>query len=81
MGIYFVDVVLVDAGQKKTDVVLGVREVTFTENSLKSMDLATTRQLVDAAPCVIFSNVTQQVGERVKARLEKAGATVELKPA
>jgi ribosomal protein L7/L12 len=77
----FVDVVLVQAGKKKTDVILALREITTRETVLEMIDLATAKRLTDATPCVVAPNVALEVGERVKARLEKAGATVELKPA
>lgn len=77
----FVNVVLVQAGKKKTDVILALREVTTKETTIKVIDLAMAKQLTDATPCIVVPNVTLEVGERVKARLEKAGATVELKPA
>jgi ribosomal protein L7/L12 len=77
----FVDVVLVQAGKKKTDVILALREITAKETTLKLIDLATAKQLTDATPCVVAPNVLSEVGERVKVRLEKAGATVELRAA
>jgi large subunit ribosomal protein L7/L12 len=77
----FVDVVLLQAGKKKTDVILALREVTTKEPTIKLLDLAMAKQLTDAAPCIVVSHVTSEVGERVKAKLEKAGAVIELKPA
>jgi ribosomal protein L7/L12 len=77
----FVDVVLVQAGKKKIDVVMALREITTKETVLEMLDLATAKRLTDTTPCVVAPNVALEVGERVKARLEKAGATVELKPA
>lgn len=77
----FVDVVLVQAGPKKTDVILALREITTTETILETIDLARAKRLTDTTPCVVAPNLPLEVGERVKARLEKAGATVELKPA
>jgi ribosomal protein L7/L12 len=77
----FVDVVLLQSGNKKTDVILALREVTAQEASIKMIDLMMAKQLTDATPCIIAPNVALEVGERVKVRLEKAGATVELKPA
>jgi len=81
MGISFVDAVLVEAGEKKINVITALREITTKETALEMLDLARAKQLTDATPCIVASNVTLEVGERVKARLEKAGATVELKPA
>ena len=77
----FVDVVLTDAGRNKTAVILAIREVTTTETILELVDLATAKRLTDSTPCVVVPNVPSEVGERVKASLEKAGAAVELKPA
>jgi len=77
----FVDVVLVQAGKKKINVIQALREITTRETVLEMLDLARAKHLVDATPSVLAPNVTLDVGERVKARLEKAGATVELKPA
>ena len=81
MDTSLVDVVLVQTGKKQTDVILALREITTREPALELMDLARAKQLTRAAPCVVAPNVLLEVGERVKARLEKAGATVELKPA
>jgi ribosomal protein L7/L12 len=77
----FVDVVLLQTGEKKTDVIKALREVTAKETAIKMVDLTTALRLTEATPSVVAANVTLEVGERVKARLEKAGATVELKPA
>lgn len=77
----FVDVVLVQAGKKKINVTVALREITTKEKVLEMMDSARAKHLTDATPCVVAPNVPLEVGERVKARLEKAGATVELKPA
>ena len=81
MDTQFFDVVLVQAGNKKIDVIMALRDATTKETSIKMIELSTAKQFVDAAPCVIANTVTQEVGERVKLRLEKAGATVELRPA
>jgi large subunit ribosomal protein L7/L12 len=77
----FVDVVLVQAGKDTINVIQALREITTRETVLEMLDLATAKRLVEATPCVAARNVALEVGERVKARLEKAGATVELKPA
>jgi ribosomal protein L7/L12 len=77
----FVDVVLVQAGKKKINVIQALREVTTRETVLEMLDLARAKHLVDATPSVVAPNVPSEVGERVKAKLEKEGATVELKPA
>jgi len=77
----FVDVVLVDAGRNKTGVILAIREVTTTETIVELVDLAMAKRLTDSTPCVVVPNVPFDVAERVKASLEKVGATVELQPA
>jgi len=79
MDTLFVDVILVDAGKNKINVIQALREVTTKENVLEMLDLARAKQLVEATPCVVAPNVTSEVGERVKLMLEKAGATIELK--
>lgn len=81
MDTLFVDVILVDAGKNKINVIQALREVTTKENVLEMLDLARAKQLVEATPCVVAPNVTSEVGERVKLMLEKAGATIELKAA
>ena len=77
----FVDVVLVQTGKKPIDVIHALREVSTKGTTLKMFDLATAKRLTETPPCVVVSNVSLEVGERFKAALEKAGATVELKPA
>jgi len=77
----FVDVVLVEAGKKKTKVILALREVTTREPTIEIIELAMAKNLTDTTPCVVIPNLPLEVGERVKERLEKAGATVDLKPA
>lgn len=77
----FVDVVLVQAGSKKTDVIKALRDITGKEAAIKLMDLRTAMRFTETTPCVVVPNIPTEVGERVKASLEKAGATVELKPA
>ena len=76
-----VDVVLVDAGKNTTDVVLALREVTTKEPVVELMDLQMAKRRVDSTPCVVVPNVPLDAGDRIKERLEQAGATVELKPA
>jgi hypothetical protein len=69
-----VDVVLVDAGLKKTDVILAMREITCDERVVKLMDLREAKRRIDTAPCVAIPSVPRDAGERMKARLERAGA-------
>ncbi|MBN1535555.1 MAG: ribosomal protein L7/L12 [Anaerolineales bacterium] len=81
MDTYFVDVVLVDAGKNKINVIQALRNISAKESVLEMLDLARAKQLVDSAPCIVAPNVNSEVGERVKLTLEKAGATVKLKAA
>lgn len=66
------DVVLVSAGEKKINVIKEVR-------SLTSLGLKEAKDLVDNAPKPILEKVNKEDGEKAKAALEAAGATVELK--
>jgi DNA-directed RNA polymerase subunit RPC12/RpoP len=77
----FVDVVLIRTGEKRTDVIKALRDITCDEKSLKMLDLTSAMRLADNTPGVVAANVTEEVGARVKTRLEKVGAEVELKPA
>lgn len=63
---------LKDAGSQKIQVIKAVREI--TEKGLKEA-----KDLVDKAPQVIKENVKKEEAEEIKAKLEEAGATVELK--
>ena len=66
------DVVLTGFGDKKLNVVKVVKAL--TGNSL--MD---SKKLVEAAPAKIKEKVSKEEAEKVKAELEEAGASVELK--
>jgi Ribosomal protein L7/L12 C-terminal domain len=77
----FMDVVLVHPGKKLNDVVMTLMRATTTEPIIKTLDLAMAKRLAEQAPSIVVPNVPLDVAERVKAKLEKAGATVELKPA
>lgn len=66
------DVELTAAGGTKISVIKVVREV--TEKGLKEA-----KDLVDAAPKVIKEGVSKEDAEKIKAKLEEAGATVTLK--
>jgi ribosomal protein L7/L12 len=77
----FVDVVLVQTGGKRIDVIKALRDITCDEKSLKMLDLTSAMRLADNTPGVVAANVTEEVGQRVITRLEKVGAVVELKPA
>ena len=66
------DVVLTAAGDKKIQVIKVVRAVT-------SLGLKEAKDLVDGAPNAVKEGVPKEEAESVKAQLEEAGATVELK--
>ena len=66
------DVSIEDAGAKKIQVIKAVREIT-------ELGLKDAKDLVDAAPKVIKEGVSKEEAEEMKAKLEEAGATVELK--
>ena len=65
-------VVLAAAGDKKINVIKAVREAT-------GLGLKEAKELVDGAPAPIKENVAKAEAEELKAKLEEAGATVELK--
>jgi large subunit ribosomal protein L7/L12 len=66
------DVVLTGAGQQKIQVIKVVRAVT-------GLGLKEAKDLVDGAPQPVKEGVTQEEADQVKAQLEEAGASVELK--
>jgi large subunit ribosomal protein L7/L12 len=66
------DVVLAGAGDKKIQVIKVVRAVT-------SLGLKEAKDLVDGAPSAVKEGVPKEEAESIKAQLEEAGATVELK--
>ena len=66
------DVELVSAGDKKIGVIKVVKEVT-------GKGLKEAKDMVDGAPTVIKEKVKKEEAEELKAKLEEAGATVELK--
>jgi large subunit ribosomal protein L7/L12 len=66
------DVVLEAAGGKKIAVIKEVRGIT-------GLGLKEAKELVDGAPNTIKEGVAKAEAEEIKAKLEEAGATVELK--
>ncbi len=66
------DVVLIAAGDKKIQVIKEVRTLT-------NLGLKEAKDLVDGAPKTVLEKVSKEDGEKAKAALEGAGATVELK--
>ena len=65
-------IVLASAGDKKINVIKEVRAVT-------SLGLKEAKDLVEGAPKEVKSGVNKKEAEEIKAKLEAAGATVELK--
>ena len=66
------DVVLVDAGAKKIDVIKAVRAIT-------SLGLKEAKDLVDGAPKPVKQAVSKDEAAQLKKQLEEAGAKVEVK--
>ncbi len=66
------DVVLTEVGQQKINVIKAVRGIT-------SLGLKEAKELVDNAPKSVKEGVSQAEADEIKAQLEEAGATVELK--
>ena len=66
------DVVLTSAGDKKIGVIKVVREVT-------GLGLKEAKALVDGAPAPVKEKIGKADAEALKAKLEEAGASVEIK--
>lgn len=66
------NVVLVEAGDKKVNVIKAVRELT-------GLGLKEAKEKVDGAPQVVAEGVSKEAAEDAKRKLEEAGAKVELK--
>ena len=66
------DVILTSAGDKKIQVIKEVR-------SLTSLGLKEAKDLVDGAPKPVLEKVNKEQAEEAKAKLEGAGAGVEVK--
>ncbi len=66
------DVILTGDGGKKINVIKEVRAIT-------GLGLTEAKSLVEAAPKAVKEGVNKEEAEKVKAQLEAAGATVELK--
>ena len=65
-------IMLVSAGDKKINVIKEVRAAT-------SLGLKEAKDLVEGAPKEVKAGVPKKEAEEIKAKLEAAGATVELK--
>lgn len=66
------DIVLTSAGEKKVNVIKAVREIT-------GLGLKEAKALVDGAPGTVKEAASKADADAAKAKLEEAGATVELK--
>ncbi len=65
-------VILTGAGDKKIEVIKRVREVT-------ALGLKEAKDLVDGAPKPIKEGVTKDEAEKIKAKFDGSGATIEIK--
>lgn len=66
-------VVLIDGGDKKINVIKEVRGVR------SDLGLKEAKDLVEGAPQNIVENVSKQVAEEMKKKLEEAGAKIQIK--
>ena len=66
------DVILASFGEKKMDVIKAVKDIC-------GLGLKESKELVEAAPKALKEGVSKAEAEEIKAKLEAAGATVELK--
>lgn len=66
------DVILAAIGEKKVNVIKVVREIT-------GQGLKEAKDMVDGAPSTVKEGVSKDEANQLKAKLEEAGATVELK--
>jgi large subunit ribosomal protein L7/L12 len=66
------EVVLASFGEKKINVIKEVRAIT-------GLGLKEAKDLVEAAPTTVKEDATKEEADKINAKLEEAGATVELK--
>jgi large subunit ribosomal protein L7/L12 len=66
------DVILTGAGDKKINVIKVVREIT-------ALGLKEAKALVDEAPKPVKEKITKEEANDIKAKLEEAGASIEIK--
>jgi len=66
------DVVILDSGDKKINVIKVIRELT-------GLGLKEAKEAAEATPSTVKSGVSKDDAEAAKAKLEEAGAKVELK--
>jgi large subunit ribosomal protein L7/L12 len=67
-----VNVIITDVGAKKIAVLKAVRELT-------GLGLKEAKALVDNTPATVKEQISPEDAEEIKAKLEEAGATVEVK--
>ena len=67
------DVILENAGDKKSGVIKAVREI------VSGLGLKDAKEMVEGAPKAILEGANKDDAEAAKAKLEEAGATVTLK--
>ena len=66
------DVILAEVGDKKINVIKVVREIT-------GLGLKEAKELVESAPKAVKEGASKEDADAIKAKLEEAGAKVELK--
>lgn len=66
------DVILTSSGDKKINVIKVVREIT-------GLGLKEAKALVDEAPNAVKEKVSKEEAEEIKAKIEEAGGSVEVK--
>ncbi len=66
------DVIITAPGDKKVNVIKAVREIT-------GLGLVESKAVVDGAPKAVKEKVSKEEAESLKAKLEAAGASVEIK--
>ncbi|SVC54010.1 uncharacterized protein METZ01_LOCUS306864 [marine metagenome] len=66
------NVTLKDFGEKKINVIKAVREV------VSGLGLKEAKDLVEGAPTAIKEGVSKEEADEIKAKLEEAGATIEV---
>jgi len=66
------DVILIGSGEKKINVIKVVREIT-------ALGLKEAKALVDEAPKPVKEKISKEEANDIKAKLEEAGASVEVK--
>ena len=66
------DIILAEVGDKKINVIKEVRTIT-------GLGLKEAKDLVEGAPGPVKEGATKEEADEIKAKLEEAGATIELK--